>query len=434
MGETASSQYSLTSRIILSIVVLGLSHRSAPIELLEQCSVAPVDLPKQLGELAGRTHVGEAVLISTCNRTEAYFVAEKFHAAYAEVRDFLAESAFVAPEDLTDHLYVHHDEHAVEHLFSVASGVDSVVLGESEILGQTKAAWESARLEGTSGPVLNLLFRHAVEVGKRARTETSIGRHTASVSHAAVEMATAHLGSLSDRSVLVVGAGEMAEGMVVSLAAAGPRDVLIANRTAARAEALAQRVDGRALPLTELHDALCEVDLLLTSTGATSVILDHSSVGEILRGRAGRPLLIVDIAMPRDIDPAVARLDGVTLLDMDDLSAFAAAGRAERAAEVDRVADIIGDEAGRFAEARSAREVAPLIASLRGAVEAVRASELDRVVGKGDLDDAQRELIEQFSRALVAKVLHHPTVALKDAAGSAKGDRLADSVRDLFDL
>ncbi len=419
----------------MSIVVLGLNHRSAPLEMLEQCTVAPADLPKQLGELLSRDHVSEAVLISTCNRTEAYVVAEKFHAAYAEIRDFLATSAFLAPEDLADHVYVHHDEDAVRHLFDVASGLDSVVLGESEILGQTKSAWETARLEGTAGPVLNLLFRHAVEVGKRVRTETSIGRHTSSVSHAAVEMATRHLGTLEDRSVLVVGAGEMAEGMVVALASAGPSDVGIANRTHQRAVTLAERVGGRALALDELHNALCEVDVLLTSTGATSVIVDHASIGEVLDRRAGRPLLIVDIAMPRDVDPDVARIDGVTLLDMHDLSEFASLGQAERALEVARVREIVDDEARRFAEVRSAREMAPLIASLRGSVDAVRAVEVERLLQTlPGLDPPGRDAVEQFSKALVAKLLHGPTVALKDAAGSAKGDRLADSVRDLFEL
>jgi glutamyl-tRNA reductase len=396
----------------LSIVVLGLNHRSAPLEMLEQCTVAPADLPKQLGELLSRDHVSEAVLISTCNRTEAYVVAEKFHAAYAEIRDFLATSAFLAPEDLADHVYVHHDEDAVRHLFDVASGLDSVVLGESEILGQTKSAWETARLEGTAGPVLNLLFRHAVEV-----------------------MATRHLGTLEDRSVLVVGAGEMAEGMVVALASAGPSDVGIANRTHQRAVTLAERVGGRALALDELHNALCEVDVLLTSTGATSVIVDHASIGEVLDRRAGRPLLIVDIAMPRDVDPDVARIDGVTLLDMHDLSEFASLGQAERALEVARVREIVDDEARRFAEVRSAREMAPLIASLRGSVDAVRAVEVERLLQTlPGLDPPGRDAVEQFSKALVAKLLHGPTVALKDAAGSAKGDRLADSVRDLFEL
>jgi glutamyl-tRNA reductase len=419
----------------VSIVVFGISHRSAPLDLLERCSIAAVDLPKRLADLTSRAHVSEAVLLSTCNRTEAYVVAEKFHGAFADVRNFFAETSHVAPEDLSDHLYVHHDEEAVEHLFSVTAGVRSVVLGESEILGQTKVAWEQARLEGAAGPVLNLLFRHAVETGKRARTETSIGRHTASVSHAAVEMATDRLGSFAGRKALIVGAGGMAEGMAVSLAQAGLSEVLVANRTYERAVTLAERVSGTALALDQLSSALVDVDVLLTSTGATSVIVDHASIDDVLVARRGRPLLIVDVAVPRDVAPAVADLPGVTLLDMEDLSKFAARGIEARSLEVERVNEIIEEETKRFGDVRSAREMAPIISSLRGQIEAIRRSEIERASSQLDsLDDQQRATVEMVTKSLVAKLLHGPTISLKEAAGSPKGDRLADSLRDLFDL
>lgn len=419
----------------MSIVVFGISHRSAPLDLLERCTIAAVDLPKRLADLTSREHVSEAVLLSTCNRTEAYVVAEKFHGAFADVRNFFAETSHVAPEDLSDHLYVHHDEEAVEHLFSVTAGVRSAVLGESEILGQTKVAWEQARLEGAAGPVLNLLFRHAVETGKRARTETSIGRHTASVSHAAVEMATDRLGSFAGRKALIVGAGEMAEGMAVSLAQAGLSEVLVANRTYERAVTLAERVSGTALALDQLSSALVDVDVLLTSTGATSVIVDHASIDDVLVARRGRPLLIVDVAVPRDVAPAVADLPGVTLLDMEDLSKFAARGIEARSLEVERVNEIIEEETKRFGDVRSAREMAPIISSLRGQIEAIRRSEIERASSQLDsLDDQQRATVEMVTKSLVAKLLHGPTISLKEAAGSPKGDRLADSLRDLFDL
>jgi glutamyl-tRNA reductase len=419
----------------VSIVVFGISHRSAPLDLLERCTIAAVDLPKRLADLTSREHVSEAVLLSTCNRTEAYVVAEKFHGAFADVRNFFAETSHVAPEDLSDHLYVHHDEEAVEHLFSVTAGVRSAVLGESEILGQTKVAWEQARLEGAAGPVLNLLFRHAVETGKRARTETSIGRHTASVSHAAVEMATDRLGSFAGRKALIVGAGGMAEGMAVSLAQAGLSEVLVANRTYERAVTLAERVSGTALALDQLSSALVDVDVLLTSTGATSVIVDHASIDDVLVARRGRPLLIVDVAVPRDVAPAVADLPGVTLLDMEDLSKFAARGIEARSLEVERVNEIIEEETKRFGDVRSAREMAPIISSLRGQIEAIRRSEIERASSQLDsLDDQQRATVEMVTKSLVAKLLHGPTISLKEAAGSPKGDRLADSLRDLFDL
>jgi glutamyl-tRNA reductase len=419
----------------LSIVILGLSHQSAPLELLEKSTISSEDLPKKLTDLSQRDHISEAVVISTCNRTEIYVVAEKFHAAYAEVRDFLADSAFVAPEDIVDHLYVHHDEDAVKHLFSVASGLDSAVLGESEIQGQVKTAWETSRIEKSSGPVLNLLFRHALETGKRVRSETSIGRHTASVSHAAVLMATDHLGSLKKKKVLVVGAGEMAEGMVVALAAAGPQEVQVANRTIEKANDLAKRIGGKTVALSELSVALSEVDLLLTSTGATSVILDHTSVQKVIKSRSGRPLLIVDIAVPRDVHPDTASINGVTLLDMEDLSAFAAVGREERLNEVENVQTIIDQEVERFGDLRSAREMAPLISNLRITVDTIRCREIDRFFqNQSQFTDSDRVAIEQLTRSLIAKLLHQPTIGLKNSAGSAKGDRLADSVRDLFDL
>lgn len=421
--------------VLVSIVVMGVSHRSAPLELLERCTVAAADVPKRLADLATCANVSEAVVVSTCNRTEAYVVAEKFHAAFGEMRDFFCTLSGAAPAELSDHLYVHYDDDAARHLFRVASGLESAVVGEHEILGQVRTAWDTARTEGTAGAVLNHLFRHSISTGKRARTETGIARGTASISHAAVSMAKSHLGTLEDAQVLVVGAGEMAEGMIVALAAAGPAAVQVANRTPSHAEALAARVGGHHLPLGSLEDALVEVDLLLTSTGASSVIVDHASVGAIIERRAARPLLIVDIAVPRDVDPAVARLAGVTLLDMDDLSRFAEAGQAGRQAEVAAVESILADETERFSTDRTAREMAPLIESLRGKVEAVRQSELERALAAHPgLDDDAREALERATAALVNKLMHQPTVALRSAAGKAKGDRLADSVRDLFDL
>ena len=419
----------------MSVVVIGLNHRSMPLELFERMTIDDGRLPKALHEMASRSSVSETVVLSTCNRTEVYAVAEKFHAAYAEVRNFLAETAYLAPEDFADHLYVHYDREAIRHLFTVTAGLDSAVVGESEILGQTKQAWSRAKDEGASGPILNLLFRHAIEVGKRARTDTAIARGTASVSYAAVEMAAAELGSLDDRRVLVLGAGDMGEGMAVALASAGVAEIKVANRTWDRAAALADRVDGVAVRLSDLPAALGEVDVLLTSTGATSIMLEHADLEPIVEARNGRPLLVVDIAVPRDIDPSVADLPGVTLLDLHDLRRFAQAGVQEREREVREVERIVVDEVDRFVEARSGRAAAPLVAALHTRAEELRQAELERFRSRlGTLDPRQRAAVEALTKGLMAKVVHEPSVKLKEAAGTPMGERLAEALRHLYDI
>lgn len=231
----------------MSVVVIGLNHRTMPLDLFERVTVDGAHLPKALHDLRSREHLGEVVVLSTCNRTEVYAIAERFHGAYSDVRRFFSDLAYVGPDEISDHLYVHYDNEAVEHLFSVAAGLDSTVVGEAEILGQVRRAWESAGDEQATGPILNLLFRHALETGKRARTETDIARGTASVSHAAVEMAADHLGNLDGARVLILGAGEMAEGMATALQGAGVTDVFVVNRTWAKARALADRIGGQAL-------------------------------------------------------------------------------------------------------------------------------------------------------------------------------------------
>ena len=413
------------------MIVVGLNHRTASLDLLERMTVPAERLPKSLHDLVARDHVTEAVLLSTCNRTEVYAVVEKYHDGVGDVRTSLAQMLQVSPEDFADHLYEFHDAGAVAHLFSVAAGIDSAVLGESEILGQVRQAWESATAEGAAGPGLHMLFRHALEVGKKVRTATGIGRGTTPVSSAAVALAADRMGGLDGKRVLVLGAGEMAEGMVTALAAADT-EVLVANRTPARAEELAGKVGGRSVPLADLRDTIAEVDVLLTSTGATQVIVEHAEIEAVVEARGGRPLLIVDVAVPRDVDPAAAELPGVTLLDMDDLRSFADAGLAGRRREATRARDLVDEEVLRWRDAATAREVAPLVAELRARVEAVRATEVDKAGRR--LSDAEREALDAVTRAVVAKVLHEPTVRLKDAAGTVRGERLAEALRELFDL
>jgi glutamyl-tRNA reductase len=315
------------------LVVIGLNHRTAPLDLLERMSIDESRLAKALADLTDRPHVTEAVILSTCNRTEVYAFVEKFHGAYQDVREFLSAITYQPPELFADHLYTQYEEETVRHLFRVASGLDSAVVGENEVLGQVRRAWEASQAEHAAGPVLAPLFRHAVETGKRARTETTISRHIASVSQAAVAMARERLGSLEGTSVLVLGAGEMGDGLVRSLHDDGVGSIAVANRTWDNAVELAARVNATAVPLTELPSALTDVDLLVTSTGAAALMVEANELSALMRRRKGRPLLIVDIAVPRDVDPAASAIEGITLLDMDDLRTFADAGIRERQRE-----------------------------------------------------------------------------------------------------
>lgn len=416
----------------MSIVVIGLNHRTAPIALLERVSLTGDALRKAVGGLVERQNIREALVLSTCNRTEVIAVAERFHGAFGDIRDFFCELGGLHPDQLHDHLYSQHDDAAVRHLFEVAAGLESVVLGESEILGQVRAAWETAQAEGGAKATLNLLLRHAVETGKRARTETSIGRHTASVSHAAVEMVDERLGGVRGRRVLVVGAGDMGEGVAVALVGAGATDIVVTNRTADRAMQLAQRVGGVLVPFGELGEALESADVLVTCTGAGTTIIDRDVIGA---SRSHRPLLVVDIAVPRDVASDVTSIDGVTLLNLDDLRDWADRGRALRAAEADKVREIVEEEVERFAFEATARQAAPLVAQLYERAEGVRQAELDRFSSRlSSLDPAQRDAVDALSRGIVAKLLHQVSVRLKDDAGTPQGERNSAAVRDLFDL
>lgn len=420
----------------MSVIVVGLNHRTAPLEVLERVAIPAARLPKSLADLRGRPALDEVVVLSTCMRTEVYATAERFHPAVQDIRNFLCEAGFCAPEDLSDHLSILYDDAAIGHLFTVASGLDSAVLGEGEIQGQVRRAWEAAREEGAVGMVLSGVFRHALEVGKRVRSETGIARGVTSVSQAAVALAADHLGTLEGRRILVIGAGEMGEGMAVALAGSpGVAGVLVSNRTAGRAEDLAGRIGGQAVTADELSGVLAEVDVLLTSTGSATPILTIDDMVPVVAARGGRPLLIVDVAIPRDVDPCVASLDGVTVLDLDDLRSFAQEGLEERRREIAKVRCIIDEEVAEYLNDATAREAAPLIAALHARAEQVRLGELERFRARLDrLDQRQREAVEALTRGIIGKLLHEPTVQLKDTAATPRGERLAEALRALFDL
>ena len=419
----------------MSVIVVGLNHRTAPVELRERVAVPSSRMVKALHDLSGREHLAEVVLLSTCNRTEIYARSTKFHSAVSDVLEFLSEQGSAPPEDFSEHLYTYYDDSAVSHLFGVAAGLDSMIVGEGEILGQVRDAWQLAESEGASGQAMARVFRHAIALGKRVRTETAIGRRALSVSSAAVALAERTMFSLRGRSVLILGAGDVAEGLGRALIAAGVGEVVVANRTHARAVGLAERLGGRAVPLGELQDVLTSVDVLLTATDSTEVHVERADVEAVMERRGGVPLLIVDVAVPRDVDPAAAQIPGVTLHDVDDLLQLTEAAMDERRREVDTVREIISEELERFQTDRAAREVAPLVTSLRDRAEAVRQSELVRFRTKlGALDEETRNTVDALTHGIINKLLHEPTVRLKEAAGTARGELYSDALASLFDI
>ncbi len=419
----------------MSVIVVGLNHRTAPVELRERVAVPSSRMVKALHDLSGREHLAEVVLLSTCNRTEIYARSTKFHSAVSDVLEFLSEQGSAPPEDFSEHLYTYYDDSAVSHLFGVAAGLDSMILGEGEILGQVRDAWQLAETEGASGQAMARVFRHAIVLGKRVRTETAIGRRALSISSAAVALAERTMFSLRGRSVLILGAGDVAEGLGRALVTAGVGEVVVANRTHARAVALAERLGGRAVPLGDLQDVLTTVDVLLTAPDSTEVHVERADVEAVMERRNGVPLLIVDVAVPRDVDPGAASVPGVTLHDVDDLHQLTEAALDERRREVATVREIIGEELERFQTDRAARAVAPLITSLRDHAESVRQAELARFRSKLDaLDPEARKTVDALTQGIVNKLLHEPTVQLKDAAGTARGELYSDALASLFNF
>ena len=407
-----------------------------PLDLFEQFAIGEEALPKALAGIHGCRNISEALVLSTCNRTEVYVYAEKFHGAYQDVRDFLADNAKIAPEDFNDYLYAHYDDEAVQHLFSVTCGLDSAVVGENEVQHQVKVAWERAREEGTCGTVINEVFRRALEVGKRVRTQTDLSRNRSSVAQACVEMALDHLGDLSDKEVLVLGAGEVGQGVATSLGQLETGQISFINRNFDRANDLANQVGADAVPYQQLNEQLLTCDVLLTSTASDSYLLDHALFEEIMENRAEIELLIVDIAVPRDVDPAVGSIDGITLLDIDALWSLRAQNPLIGIQDVDVSAnEIISEEVIRFLEQQSARQVAPLIAGFRNGAEEIRQAELKRFDSRlAGLSDEQRDTVESLTQGILGKILHEPTVAMNEAAGTPRGDRLAEALRELFNI
>jgi glutamyl-tRNA reductase len=422
----------------MSVVVVGLNHRTAPVGLLERLTIADERLPKALHHLSTFDHVLEAVVLSTCNRVEVYAAVSKFHAGTQDLRNFLSEFCHVAPEDFADHLYSYHDEAAIRHLFRVAAGIDSMVLGESEILGQVRRAFQSATDEAMVQRVLGAAFRKALRVGKRVRTETYIGHNPVSISSAAVELARkAWPGeTLAGKRVSIVGAGKMGRLAAQALRSAGARDVTVVNRSEERGQGLAELFDATARPWSELADALASSDIVICSTTAPVPVLDKALIESVMavRGTAS-PLFVVDIAVPRDVDPAAKDVPGVVLRDIDDLRGVVETNLGSRLDEVGHVEEIVTGELEKLMEWERATEIAPTIAALVARGDDIRITETERVRRQlGALSDEQRRAVELLTHRIVAKLLHPPLEKAKDLASSKQGHLYLTALRELFEL
>ena len=417
----------------MSIVLVGMSHRSAPVSLLERATVASDDMAATVLRVVDHPHVVGAVVLSTCNRTEIYADVRAFHAGVGELSGLFSTLTGHSIDELTDHLYVHYEDRAVQHLFEVVCGLDSMVIGEGQILGQTRESLRIAQDLDAAGGAVNELIQQALRVGKRAHAETGIDLAGSALATTGLQCAAKAFadGSLHGRTGLVVGAGAMSSVAAAALTRNGITDLVIANRSTERAQRLAQAYGGRAVALDDLVAAVAAADVVVSCTGAAGYVITAEVVAAAQLLRAGRPLAILDLALPRDVEPTV-RTPGVTLIDLADLGALLE-GTAT-SAEVAAVRSIVAEEVAAYLEIRQAARVAPTVVALRSMADEVVVAELARFDSRTALDETVRVEVERTVRRVVDKLLHAPTVRVKELAGAPAGLAYADALRALFDL
>ncbi|MDQ1653923.1 MAG: glutamyl-tRNA reductase [Cryptosporangiaceae bacterium] len=410
----------------MSLLVVGLNYRTAPVPLLERAAVPTADLAGVLADLLSGQYVTEAVVLSTCNRVEVYAAVTGFHGALNEVGEWLSARTGLHLGPLADHLYIQYAEDAVRHLFTVAAGLDSMVVGEAQILGQLRDAYNSAQQHGGPASLLHELMQQALRVGKRVHTDTPIDRAGQSMVSAALRIAEERTGPVAGRPVLVAGAGSMGALAAATLNRAGATPITIVNRTQAKAERIAATIGGRPGSFEDLPALLAEADFVVSVTGATGQVITAEDVSAAQQARGGRPMAILDLAVPRDTEPAVASIPGVTLIGIEQLAA-ALAGQPATAG-VEAAKGIVDDEVDAFMSWQRAIDVAPTVAALRARADEVVETELAK------LAPAARADAERTVRRVVSTLLHLPTVRMKELAAAPGGDWYATAVRDLFGL
>ena len=417
------------------VILVGLNHRTAPVELRERIAFPEEGLDRSMETLYNLSNLDEGLILSTCNRVEIYAATKDSEKGVEEIKDFIAQQHHLHVSEFEDTLYVLQGEESVKHLFRVASSLDSMVVGEPQILGQIKGAYRVAHAAKTTGVLLNKLLHKAFSVAKRVRTETSIGNRAVSVSFVAVELAKKIFAHLEGREVLIIGAGEMCELAAQHLVRAGAQKILVTNRTWDRAMELAERFQGEALPFTELPHALLRADIIISSTGSPDVIVKKEEVSTIIRQRKQRPLFFIDIAVPRDIEPQVNTVDNVYLYDIDDLQEVAEANMKDRQHEARKAEAIVATEVEQFCRWYQSLELVPTIVSLQEKMEEMRKKELEKTLSTlPTVSDKERRAMEVLSEAIVKKILHGPITLLKKQDLNSEGESYVDVVKKLFRL
>lgn len=420
----------------MNLVVLGLNHNSAPVEIREKLSISSARLGEHLSTLKERVpEAREEVILSTCNRVEIYALVSDIKKGVASLKKFMADYHELDIATLENYTYVYALEEAVEHLFKVSSSLDSMVVGEPQILGQVKTAYKAARELSVTGTVLNNLFERSFSVAKRIRTETGIAENAVSVSYAAVELARKIFGDLAGKTTLLIGAGEMIELAIKHLVSQGVKTVLVANRTYERAVDLATQFNGEAVHFDHLHEELKRCDIVISSTGAPHFVVRKELAEQVIAERANRPMFFIDIAVPRDIEPSVNEVDNCYVYDIDDLKSVVESNLAERAKEARKAEDIVRGEVKQFLSWLDHLEVAPTITELRAKADAIRKAELEKTVNRlTSISDKDKETLDKMTAAIVNKILHAPIVNLKKTAETEDGHQYVSALRKLFEM
>ena len=417
------------------LFLLGINHDTAPVDLRERLNFSEGDLSETLVALSTRPGCGEAVVLSTCNRVELYVRCDDLGEARTELTRFLSDFHGVDPAALAPHLYSLASSEAAQHLFRVAAGLDSLVIGEPQILGQVKEAYTTASENGCTGSLLNKLFHCSFAAGKRVRSETELGEGAVSISYAAVALARKIFGNLADHDVLLVGAGEMSELTAVHLKAQQVSRIVVINRTAAQAENLAKKIGGEAIPWTEMQQVLATTDVVVTATGSPAPIITSNQVEAVMRTRRNRPLFIMDIAVPRDVEASAGTIEQVFLYNIDDLQAIVSENLARRSAQITKAEVIVAEEVNGFMTWLRSRRAVPTLVALRQRFEVIRQAELKRLESKlASLAPADRARVEDVTRLIVEKLLSTPTERLKELSNAETVRMYGDALNQLFDL